>query len=90
MMRLLARRGHTIVPVEPTNILQPLKKIPEIFFDGIVPLDNVILVGPIFLPLRYKFKFTGRFDRIVTSWLLRRVLLVQGRKEFDVTGVPQH
>jgi glycosyltransferase involved in cell wall biosynthesis len=85
-MRLLAKRGHTIVYVEPINILQAIKK-PRIFCQRIVSLDNVILVRPIFLQLHYKFKITERFDRIVTSWLLRRVLQTQGRKEFDVTWV---
>jgi glycosyltransferase involved in cell wall biosynthesis len=84
-MHLLAKRGHTIVYVEPTNVLRAIKKDPKLFFRRIVAKENLILVRPIYLPLHHKFKFTERFDRIVTSWLLRRVLLSQGRKEFDVT-----
>jgi glycosyltransferase involved in cell wall biosynthesis len=84
-MYRLARKGHTIVYVEPIYIPQVLKKGPRIFFQKIVPPDNVIRVRRLYLPLHYKFKLTERFDRVITSWLLRRVLLKQGRKKFDVT-----
>jgi len=87
VMHRLARRGHTIVYVEETNLLEAIKKGPRIFFRRVVHLDNVILVRPLFLPLHYKFKLTERFDRVVTSWLLRRVLFTKGRKSFDVTWV---
>lgn len=83
----LARKGHTIVFVEQTNIIEAIKQGPRIFYQRIVHLDNLILVRPLFLPLHHKFKFTERFDRIVTSWLLRRVLRTQGREKFDVTLV---
>jgi glycosyltransferase involved in cell wall biosynthesis len=85
IMHRLARRGHTIVYVEPTNILEAIKKGPRIFYQRIVSLDNVILVRPLFLVMHRKFKLAERFDRIVTAWLLRRVLLKLGRKKFDVT-----
>jgi glycosyltransferase involved in cell wall biosynthesis len=83
-MRSLVKRGHTIVYVEQTTILTAIRKDPKLLFRRIVTKENLILVRPLFLPLHPKFKFTERFDRVVTSWLLRRVLLTQGRKKFDV------
>jgi O-antigen biosynthesis protein len=84
-MRLLARRGHTIVYVEPTNVLMAIRKDPKLLFRRIVAKENLILVRPIFLMLHRKFRFVRRFNRVITSWLLRRVLLSQGRNKFDVT-----
>jgi glycosyltransferase involved in cell wall biosynthesis len=62
-----------------------IRKDPKLLFRRIVAKENLILVRPIFFCLHSKFKFAERFDRVRTSWLLRRVLLSQGRNEFDVT-----
>ena len=47
IMSRLAKKNHKIVYVEPTNILEAIKK-PNMFFNRVKIIDDIILVTPLF------------------------------------------
>lgn len=83
IMSRLAKKNHKIVYVEPTNILEAIKK-PNMFFNRVKIIDDIILVTPLFFPLHHKIKLFEKIDLLISSHILNKILNNFGLKEVDV------
>lgn len=83
IMSRLAKRGHKIIYIEPTIVLQAVKK-PHLFIRRIEKRNEIILVRPLYFPLHHKIKLLEKIDYLITSYLLNKVLKILDMKEVDV------
>lgn len=83
IMVRFAERGHTVIYVEPTNIVQAIRK-PSILVNRVAKKDGVILVRPIFSPLHDRVNGLERIDLALVSRLLERILAGLREEKVDV------
>ena len=84
LMSRLARRGHRIIYVDPTNLSEAVKR-PGLLKDRIEEVeDNITVVRPLFLPLHYKVAPFDRVDALRTYGILRRALRRLDTSEPDI------
>lgn len=83
IMSRLAIKGHNIIYIEPTTLLQAIKK-PNIFFNRIKKKDGIILVRPLYIPLHYKIRLLVKIDYLITSYLLNKALKVLDVEKVEV------
>jgi|GEM_PF-2294915 len=84
LMSRLARRGHKVVFVDPTNLLEALRR-PRMLLNRLEQVDDgIVVVRPFFLPLHYKVAAFDSFDAVSTEALVKRALRMLGEESPDV------